>query len=154
MAKQVRKRKNEAVQVNTTGGAVRITQPESNRGKTTAREKAAVVVEVVTPQPVEGFISFLREHAVVGLAVGLIIGTQLKAIVDSLNVSVINPLFQLVLNGDKLSTKYVTLHWNGQQADVVWGAVVFTLIDFIFVMVIVYAIIKILHLDKLDKPKK
>ena len=145
--------KKDTVQVNTSGGTVRITQPTSNRGKTTARQKAAVVVDVVTPQPVEGFISFLREHAVVGLAVGLIIGTQLKAIVDSLNNSVINPLFKLILNGDKLSEKYVTLHWHGQHADIVWGAVAFTLIDFIFVMVIVYALIKILRLDKLDKPK-
>lgn len=148
-----RKRKTNTVQVNTTGGAVRITHPESSRGKTTARDKAAVVVDVVTPQPVEGFISFLREHAVVGLAVGLVIGSQLKVIIDTLNAKIINELFKLVLNGDALSAKEVVIHRGENAAHIGWGAVVYTLIDFIFVMAVIYVVIKMFHLDKLDKPK-
>jgi large conductance mechanosensitive channel protein len=151
MTKQSRKSKTTTVQVNTTGGAVRITQPASGRGKTNARERAAVMVDVVTPQAVDGFIDFLREHAVVGLAVGIVIGTQLKAIVDSLNNSIVNPLFQLVLNGDKLSSKASMVTWRGQSAELGWGAVLYTLVDFLFIMAVIYALIKILHLDKLDK---
>ncbi len=146
-------KKDETVQVNTSGGAVRISQPTSQRGRPSARHKAAVVVDVVTPPAVDGFLSFLREHAVVGLAVGLVIGSQLKAIVDTLNASFINELFKLVLSGDALSRKVSHVHWHGRTADLGWGAVVYQIIDFIFIMAVVYAIIKVFKLDKLDQPK-
>jgi len=147
-------KKDETLQVNTTGGAVRISHPSSNRGKATARDKAEVVVDLVTPRAVEGFVGFLRENAVVGLAVGIVIGTQLKVIVDSLNTNVINELFKLVLNGDALTTKKVAVNMNGQTANIGWGAVVYSIIDFLFIMIVIYALIKIFKLDKLDKKKQ
>ena len=147
-------KKDETLQVNTTGGAVRISHPSSSRGKATARDKAEVVVDLVTPRAVEGFVGFLRENAVVGLAVGIVIGTQLKVIVDSLNTNVINELFKLVLNGDALTTKKVAVNLNGQTANIGWGAVVYSIIDFLFIMIVIYALIKIFKLDKLDKKKQ
>ncbi|HEY1064018.1 MAG TPA: MscL family protein [Candidatus Saccharimonadales bacterium] len=152
MAKQSRKRKTtDTVQVNTTGGAVRITHPASSRGKTTAKEKAAVVVDVVTPRAVDGFIDFLRERAVVGLAIGVVIGTQLKVITDTLNAGFINPLFGLVFNGGALNTQTSTLNWHGRTADLAWGSVVYQIINFLFILAVFYAIIKFFRLDKLDK---
>ncbi|MDB5169944.1 MAG: putative Large-conductance mechanosensitive channel-like protein [Candidatus Saccharibacteria bacterium] len=141
------------MQVNTTGGAVRISQPESERGKTSPREKAEIVVDLVTPKAVGGFIGFLREHAVVGLAVGIVVGTQLKVIVDSLNANIVNELFKLVLNGDALSAKQSVVTWGANTATLRWGAVVYTIVDFLFIMVVIYAIIKFFHLEKLDKEK-
>lgn len=158
MARKIRRRRTvkpgETAQLNTTGGVVRISHPKSTRNKPSARETAAVVVDVVTPKAVEGFFGFLREHAVVGLAVGLVIGTQLKAIVDSLNSGFINPLFGLLFNGDSLTKQTATTHWHGRMAELQWGALVYQVIDFIFVMAVIYALIKILHLDRLDQPKK
>lgn len=152
MAKQSRNRKKaQTVQVNTTGGTVRITHPESSRGRTTAKERAAVVVDVVTPNAVNGFIDFLREKAVVGLAIGVVIGTQLKVITDSLNSGFINPLFGLLFNGGALNAQKVTVHWHGRSADLAWGAVFFQIINFLFVLAVFYAIIKFFKLDKLDK---
>lgn len=152
--KRTRKLKNnETLQVNTTGGAVRISQPGSDRGKQSARETAAVVVDLVTPKAVDGFVGFLRENAVVGLAVGIVVGSQLKVIVDTLNNSIINPLFGLLFGSGTLSTQSVTLNWGAKTAVLGWGAVIYQILDFIFILAVVYAIIKIFKLDKLDKPK-
>lgn len=152
MAKQNLKR-GETLQVNTTGGAVRISQPSSGRGKVSAREKAEVVVDLVTPKAVDGFMDFLREKAVVGLAIGVVIGTQLKVITDTLNSGFINPLFGVLFSGGALNERYVTLTWHGRSGELKWGAVVFQIINFVFILVIFYAIIKFFHLDKFDKPK-
>lgn len=148
-----RVRKPSTVQVNTTGGAVRISPAASSRRTPRASQKAAVVVDVITPPVLEGFWNFLREHAVVGLAVGLIIGTQLKLIVDSLNTGFISPLFGLLFNGGALQNRISTVHWHGRSAQLAWGGVVYEIIDFVFIMLVVYLLIKLLHLDKLDKPK-
>jgi len=140
----------EQVRVVSSGGSVRITQPKGNTKR--SRSKAAVVVDVVTPDAVGGFVNFLREHAVVGLAVGLVIGTQLKSIVDSLNNGFISPLFGLFFGGTSLINRHAEVHFRGQTASLAWGGVVYQIIDFIFVMAVIYAIIKLFNLDKLDKP--
>lgn len=152
MANQPRKRKKPQVtQVNTTGGSVRISHPSSNRGKTNAREKAAVVVEVVTPKAVDGFIDFLREKSVVGLAIGVVIGTQLKVITDTLNNGFINQLFGLLFNGGALNEQVLDIHWHGRTANLAWGAVIYQIVSFLFILATFYAIIKFFKLDKLDK---
>jgi large-conductance mechanosensitive channel len=142
--------KDRQTRVTTTGGSVRITQPTS---RTRKRSKAAVVVDVITPPAVDGFVGFLREHAVVGLAVGLVIGTQLKNIVDSLNTGFISPLFGLLFGGASLINRATNVHWHGRVASLAWGKVIYQLVDFIFVMAVLYAVIKTFKLDKLDQPK-
>jgi large-conductance mechanosensitive channel len=152
MANQSRKSRSrkQVTQVNTTGGAVRITHPTSSRSKTTAKERAAVVVDVVTPRAVDGFIDFLREKAVVGLAIGVVIGSQLKVITDTLNSGFINQLF-ILLFSDALSEQKWNVQWHGRHAELQWGAVVYQIISFLFILATFYAIIKIFKLDKLDK---
>lgn len=100
-----------------------------------------------------GFISFLRENAVVGLAVGFVIGAQVQSVVKQLIASFVDPLFTLLF-GKALSQRTATFHFNGHAADFAWGSFAYALIDFLFVLLAVYLIIKILKLDKLDKPKK
>lgn len=143
----------EQTRVVTTGGSVRISQPTSGRGRQ-KRSKTAIVVDVVTPNVVGGFVGFLREHAVVGLAVGIVIGTQLKTIVDSLNNGFISPLFGLLFGGSSLVNHASDVHWHGRMATLAWGALVYQVIDFIFVMIVIYVLIKLFNLDKLDQPKK
>lgn len=142
-------KKQQSATINTTGGAVRITTPEGSRRR--RRSTTDVVVDVVTPN---GFIDFLREHAIVGLAVGFAIGTQAQTVVKQLIASFIDPLFKLLFPGDKvLSQRTYTWHFDGRSANFGWGAVVYTLIDFIFVLFVIYIIIKLFNLDKLDRPK-
>lgn len=103
--------------------------------------------------PVDGFIGFLRENAVVGLAVAFVIGAQVQVVVKQLIASFIDPLSQLLF-GQALSQRAVALHYHGRTADFSWGSFVYVLIDFLFILLVIYLIIKILKLDKLDKPKK
>lgn len=102
---------------------------------------------------INGFVSFIRENAVVGLAVGFVIGAQVQSVVKQLIASFVDPSFTLLF-GQALSQRSATFHFNGHTADFAWGSFAYVLIDFLFVLLAVYLIIKILKLDKLDKPKK
>lgn len=102
---------------------------------------------------VGGFVNFLRENAVLSLAVGFVFGTQVQAVVKQLISSFIDPLSELLFAGNKtLSNRTFTLHFEGRHANFGWGALVYSLIDFLFIAIIVYAVIKLFQLDRL-KPK-
>lgn len=102
-----------------------------------------------------GFVEFLRTQGVVGLAIGFIIGTQAKVLVDTLNASFINPLLGLMLgSGTNLSAQKFSLTIGSNKAVFAWGQFVFVLINFIITAVIIYIAYRWLRLDKLEKEKK
>ncbi len=104
---------------------------------------------------VSGFIDFLREQSVVGLAIGLVLGTQAKVLVDQLVASFLNPLTALLLPGEgTLKQKVFDVTFNGKHAEFGWGAFVSTFLTFVLVAAIVYYVFKGLRLDKLDKKKE
>ena len=108
---------------------------------------------LVTKQ-VQGFVDFLREQSVVGLAIGLVLGTQAKALVDQLVTSFLNPLTALLLPGEgTLKQKTFEVVFRGKTAEFGWGAFVSSFFTFILVAAIVYYVFKGLRLDKLDKKK-
>jgi len=119
------------------------------------RQQRAKVVNIAKGvKPVSGFVDFLRQHAIVGLAIGFVFGTQVQTVVKQLISSFIDPLFVLIFPGNKtLSARTFTLHFDGRSANFGWGALTFAVIDFLFIAVAVYAVIKVLKLDKLDKPQ-
>lgn len=101
-----------------------------------------------------GFLEFLRTQGVVGLAIGFIIGTQAKVLVDQLNASFINPLLGLMLgSGTNLTGQKFALTINGNTAVFAWGQFVFVAINFLITAAVVYFAFKWLRLDKLDKKK-
>lgn len=109
---------------------------------------------VKVPQPIQGFVNFIREQGVVGLAVGLVLGTQIKSLVDQLITSFINPLLGLLLPGKgDLAKKTFIVHFNSKTQDFFWGAFVSQVISFVTVAAIVYFAVKSLKLDKIDKKK-
>jgi hypothetical protein len=61
----------------TSSSTIRIETPKPH-GR---QPKPKVSVIVTQPHVVGGFIDFVREHAVVGLAVGFVIGTQVQTVV-------------------------------------------------------------------------
>ena len=101
---------------------------------------------------VNGFVNFIREHAVVGLAVGFIIGTQAQTVIKQLVTSFIDPVIQLLFGGVQLSERKVTLHLFTNQADFAYGAMIYAFINLFAVLVTIYILIKLFKLDKLDKP--
>lgn len=96
----------------------------------------------------------MRTQGVVGLAIGFIIGTQAKVLVDQLNASFINPLLGLVIgSGDNLTAQNFSLTLGKNTAVFNWGQFVFVLINFMITAAIIYFTFKWLRLDKLDKKK-
>ena len=99
----------------------------------------------------EGFLNFIREQGVVGLAVGFILGGAVSKLVSSLVTDIINPLLGLFLGKvEALSDAYIVLG----DAKLMWGHFLNVLIDFIVISMVVYYGVKGLGIHKLDKPKK
>lgn len=137
-----------ATTITTTGNTVKVTPPKGNSNR---RQRVSVVVS--PDELVGGFVNFLREHAIVGLAVGFAIGAQAQTLVKTLVSSFIDPSFQLLF-GQALSKRTFTLHFRSHVADFGWGAFIYGLLNFLFVLGAIYCIVKLLNLDKLDKPKE
>jgi len=96
-----------------------------------------------------GFIAFIREQGVVGLAVGFILGGAVSKIVASLVDNLVNPIVGLALGKVDLADKAITLG----SASLRYGKFISTLVDFIIIAAVVYFGVKMLGLDKLDKKK-
>jgi large conductance mechanosensitive channel protein len=124
--------------------------------KTRKRHKQALNAflntDDVVKEQVGGFVNFIREKAVVGLAVGFVVGTQAQTVVKQLVTSFIDPLIQLFFGGAKLSDRMITLSLFGNTAAFAWGAMIYALLNLLVVLLAIYILIKALKLDKLDKP--
>jgi large conductance mechanosensitive channel len=100
-----------------------------------------------------GFMEFLRDYAVVGLAVGFIIGQQAQSLIKQLVDSFVQPVLDIFI-GSHLQTRAFSISLGDNHAHVTWGKFVYILLDFIFVMIFIYATVKLLKLDKLVAKKK
>ena len=99
--------------------------------------------------------NFVREQGVVGLAIGLALGVQVKALVDQIVASFINPVVGLVLPGQgDLTKKTFALTVNDKVAVFTYGSFLNVLISFICVAAVIYFVVKGLKLDKIDKKKE
>ena len=96
-----------------------------------------------------GFVTFIREQGVIGLAVGFILGGAVSKTVSSLVDNIINPIIGLALGKVDLADKVVTVG----QSVIKYGAFISTIIDFVVVAAVVYFVVKGLKLDKLDSAK-
>ena len=97
-----------------------------------------------------GFMDFIREQGVVGLAVGFILGGAVSKTVSSLVDNIINPLVGLAMGKVDLAEKMTVIG----SATLKWGAFISTIVDFLIVAAVVYFGVKALGLDKLDKKKE
>lgn len=96
----------------------------------------------------KGFIDFIRDQGVVGLAVGFILGGAVSKLVASLVEDIISPVLALGLNNiENLSEAYLQIG----DARIMWGSFINVLVDFVVVAMVVYFGVKFLKLDKLDK---
>ncbi|HSH17966.1 MAG TPA: MscL family protein [Candidatus Saccharimonadales bacterium] len=135
---------------------VKVASEPALKGKVpvTARLKNGRTVTVLMDaddavrEQVGGFVNFVREHAIVGLAIGFIIGAQAQAVIKQLVDSFITPALSVLLGGS-LAKK--TFMLGGEEFK--WGAMVYALVNLISVLVAIYLLLKIFKLDKLDKPK-
>ncbi|QQS20263.1 MscL family protein [Candidatus Saccharibacteria bacterium] len=103
----------------------------------------------VMRRQVGGFVNFMREKAVVGLAVGFIVGQQAQGLIKQLVDSFINPWLNIIV-GSKLQERKAYI---GDES-FAWGKFVYVFINFLMVLLAIYLLIKLFKLDKLDLPKE
>lgn len=99
----------------------------------------------------KGFLDFVREQGVVGLAVGFILGGAVSKLVAALVEDIISPILAIGLNNlENLSDAYLQVG----AARIMWGDFLNVTVDFIVIALVVYFGVKALKLDKADKKKK
>lgn len=98
----------------------------------------------------KGFLDFIREQGVVGLAVGFILGGAVSKVVTALVNDVINPLLGIAL-GAAGGLKTASLAIGSAQ--IFYGDLISVFIDFVVVALVVYYGVKMIGFDKLDKKK-
>lgn len=105
----------------------------------------------VMREQVGGFVDFIREHAIVGVAIGFVFGTQAQGVVKQLIESFITPAINLIMGGASLDkrTFHLSLFHNSQEFS--WGKMVLALINLFVVLTTIYILVKAFSLDKLDK---
>lgn len=96
---------------------------------------------------VSGFIQFIREQGVMGLAIGFILGGAVSGLVNSLVKDIINPTIAYFFTG-------ITALSQWTVGPIGLGAFISVLINFVVIAAVVYFIFKGLRLDRLDAPKK
>ncbi len=96
----------------------------------------------------KGFVAFIREQGVVGLAVGFILGGAVSKLVASFVSDIVGPFLSVILGvGGGIAGAKFTL----ASVVVPYGSFLATLIDFLVVAAVVYFGVKLLRLDNLDK---
>jgi len=93
-----------------------------------------------------GFRDFVREQGVMGLAIGFILGTAVSKVVTSFVENVLNPVIGLVLG----STDSIAL-WS--LGPVKLGAFITAAVDFLIIALVVYALFRVLGLEKIEIKK-
>lgn len=102
----------------------------------------------------KGFLDFVREQGVVGLAIGLAVGTQAAILVKDMVGALIDPIIGLIIGNPKglqAAQWHVTV--AGREATFALGQLVYSLIVFMAVCLVIYLVVHGLKLDKLDKKK-
>ncbi|MCA9341613.1 MscL family protein [Candidatus Saccharibacteria bacterium] len=114
------------------------------------------MVKNTAKNQVNGFISFVREQGVIGLAVGLAIGTAAGASVKVIVDELISPIVALLTRGvDLNSLQWVILQADGKNPEVAigYGAILSSLITLLATALVIYYVVHLAKLDRLDKKK-
>ncbi|HBP50834.1 MAG: Large-conductance mechanosensitive channel-like protein [Candidatus Shapirobacteria bacterium GW2011_GWE1_38_10] len=98
----------------------------------------------------KGFLDFIREQGVIGLAVGFILGGAVAKFVTAFINDLISPVLGVIL-GMAGGLKDASL--NIGPVKLFYGDFIASSIDFLVIALVVYFGVKILKLDRLDKKK-
>lgn len=101
-----------------------------------------------------GFMNFVREQGVVGLAVGLAIGAAAGDTVKKMVQGFIDPVVQLLIGSQEgLQAAHFTVKIGERVGVFNWGAFVSSAITLLATAFVIYFIVEGMKLDKLDKKK-
>lgn len=102
-----------------------------------------------------GFMEFVREQGVVGLAVGLAIGTQAAILVKDVVSAIVDPVIGLIIgNPSGLRAAVWDVEVIGRSATFKLGQLGYSLLVFMAVCAVIYFVVRGLKLDKLDRKKE
>lgn len=99
----------------------------------------------------QGFIAFIREQGVVGLAIGFLLGGAVSKVVSAFVTDIINPILSLAL-GSAEGLKQASFAIGDSK--ILWGDFVSVLIDFLIISAVIYYGFKGLGFDRIDKKKE
>ena len=95
---------------------------------------------------VAGFVEFVRERGVMGLAIGFVLGGAVSRITPSFSSAVVDPALSSLFGGtERLSDIMI--------GSVAIGKFLAAVLDFLVLALAVYLIFRLLKLDKLDSKK-
>ena len=103
-----------------------------------------------------GFLTFVREQGVVGLAVGLAIGASAGEAVKSIVSNFINPIVGFLVGGVSLDEQVwrTGLRSGGVELVFGWGAIVAAIITLLATAFVIYQLVHVAKLDRVDKKKE
>lgn len=109
-----------------------------------AIEKKSRIILATPQKAFSGFIEFVRERGVMGLAIGFVLGTSVQKVVTAFVTDIVNPFVGLFL-GRADGFKNFTI------GKFLIGDFVMVVVDFLILCLIIYIVFKLLGLEKLDK---
>jgi large conductance mechanosensitive channel len=98
----------------------------------------------------KGFIDFIREQGIVGLAVGFILGGAVSKVVAAFVSDIINPLLGAALG---VTEGLKTASFGIGVVRILYGDFISVIIDFLVIALVIYYGVRLIGLDKLDKKK-
>ena len=121
----------------------------------TKKEVTMSIPVIKAPGWLQGFVDFIREQGVVGLAVGLTLGVAAKGLIDSLVQNLFNPVIGVLTGGENLGSRFACIKHAGAActSKLGYGQFISDFLSFLIVAAVVYFVVKGLKLDKLDKKK-
>lgn len=118
--------------------------PQEERSRRGWRER---VILSAPRHAVMGFLEFVRERGVMGLAIGFVLGTSVQKVVTAFVNDIVNPFIGIFLGRAGGITKFMI----GPFAI---GDFISVAIDFFILLAIIYVVFRGLGLDRLDKRKE
>lgn len=132
-------------------------QPAIDRAMQVALADSAFLADAGKTE-VNGFLNFIREQGIIGLAVGLAIGAAAGATVKQIVDGLINPIVGFIIGGVDLSELVwvlVSKNPDGTGGLVFgWGAILSSVITLLATALVIYLLIHFAKLDRIDKKKE
>lgn len=100
------------------------------------------------PKIVLDFWSFIGQQGILGLAVGFIFGSAISDLVSSLVGDIVDPLLGILFFGKTRGLDTATLMIG--DSTIAWGRFAAALIHFVVIALVAFAIVKALHLQKIE----
>lgn len=130
----------------------------SNKDETKAQRAArlAKLKEARATKLTAGFVDFIREQGVVGLAVGLAMGAAAGAAVKAIVDGFVSPIIGFVLGGSTLPAKVwnTGLERGGKELVIAWGLAANSVVILVSTGLVIYVVVRGFKLDRLDKKKE